>query len=131
MKTTKEMIEVMQADEEGKIIEKRKYSNNGDWVLSECPLWNWDDYDYRIKPEPVTRPMTLDEIIEWRKNSNGVILWEDEDVSYVTVVDAIDKNDIINTFRIAECRWVNFDDFSKYARKPDRTKFEVEDETEC
>ena len=131
MKTTKEMIEVMQADEEGKIIEKRKYSNNGDWVLSECPLWNWDDYDYRIKPEPVTRPMTLDEIIEWRKNSNGVILWEDEDVSYVTVVDAIDKNDIINTFRIAECRWVNFDDFSKSARKPDRTKFEVEDETEC
>lgn len=52
MKTTKEMIEVMQAYEDGKEIEY--YSNLiGGWVLFVgTPSWSWDKSDYRIKPEP-------------------------------------------------------------------------------
>ena len=50
MKTLKEKIEVMQAALDGEEIEV--YSARGDdWVKTNVPVWNWDNYDYRIKPK--------------------------------------------------------------------------------
>lgn len=56
MKTTKEMIEVMQAFVDGKSVE---YQMLGDEVWHERRVeeqwdsyWNWGDYDYRIKKMP-------------------------------------------------------------------------------
>ena len=49
METTKEMIEVMQAFEDGKTIQQTfEYK----WVDTICPNWDWLHSDYRIKPEP-------------------------------------------------------------------------------
>ena len=55
---TKEMIEVMQAFEDGKEIEESqryKDKENGmpynKWVMVEQPIWNWSNNDYRIKPK--------------------------------------------------------------------------------
>ena len=48
MKTTQEMIEVMQAYVDGKQIEIL-YSEN--WEDNSVPLWNWWNNDYRIKPK--------------------------------------------------------------------------------
>ena len=44
----KEMIKVMQHFEDGgeiKCVEK----GNDNWEIVTKPLWNWDDYNYRIK----------------------------------------------------------------------------------
>lgn len=45
--TTKEMIEVMQAYEEGKTIEALI---NGRWIVAEHPSWDWNNYIFRIAP---------------------------------------------------------------------------------
>ncbi|WP_440984947.1 hypothetical protein ACQHIH_16175 [Xanthomonas sontii] len=48
MKTTAEMIEVMQAHERGQELE---LFMDGVWrKLYIPPSWNWSKYDYRIKP---------------------------------------------------------------------------------
>lgn len=55
MKTTKEKIDIMQAYEDGRIIEYRILNEiNGEfriWDLSDDPIWNWSDFEYRIKEE--------------------------------------------------------------------------------
>jgi len=60
--TTKEKIEVMQAFLDGKDVQRkdiqRKLSLNGDgWSdFTGEPIWNWLEFDYRIKPTPKYRP---------------------------------------------------------------------------
>ena len=53
MKTLIEKIEVMKAALDGKEIEF--YNVLSQWVgfIDSDPLWQWDDYDYRIKLEPM------------------------------------------------------------------------------
>ena len=51
MKTTKEMIEVMQAFEDGEDIQADCYDSAG-WHDIVRSVWNWSDCDYRIKPKP-------------------------------------------------------------------------------
>jgi hypothetical protein len=54
MKTTAEMIEVMQAFERGEEIQAREiFSESEDWlaVINQPSYkWNLERYDYRIKP---------------------------------------------------------------------------------
>ena len=52
--TTKEMIAVMQAFEEGKTIEyNAKWgSDAGKWDEIDDPVWDWHACNYRVKPEP-------------------------------------------------------------------------------
>lgn len=53
--TTQEMIEVMQAYEDGKEIEF-KWKGKDIWRGIEHPAWYWNGCDYRIKPEPKYGP---------------------------------------------------------------------------
>ena len=48
---TKEMIEVMQAFEDGKKIEFRERGSRT-WKPDENPEWDWSGIEYRIAPEP-------------------------------------------------------------------------------
>lgn len=54
MKTTKEKIDVMQGFEEGKPIQIRTNKKvDSKWFdFKDTPNWNWEENDYRIKPEP-------------------------------------------------------------------------------
>ena len=63
MKTTKEMIEVMQAFEIGEQIEiMNKF---GEWIYIDKPIWNWAIFDYRVKPKPKYVPFeTAEEFLE-------------------------------------------------------------------
>ncbi len=64
MKTTQEMIEVMQAYVEGKEIEcklNHAISEHDVWAGKLPLLWNWDRYDYRVKEE--MRPWLDDKLI--------------------------------------------------------------------
>ena len=47
MKTTKEIIEVMQAYESGEQIE---CFNDEEWKYVKNPVWDWLHNDYRVKP---------------------------------------------------------------------------------
>jgi hypothetical protein len=47
---TKEMIEVMQAFEDGKKIEVRERGKN-EWMPADQPSWNWRHMEYRIAPD--------------------------------------------------------------------------------
>ena len=47
MKTTKEMIEVMQAYLKGEKIEYRH--GHTDWLECRIPIWAWNNLDYRVK----------------------------------------------------------------------------------
>ena len=59
MKTTKEMIAIMQAFTDGKEIE---YSFiNGSWYDDKNPCWNWVDYNYRVKHTPEYVPFTFED----------------------------------------------------------------------
>lgn len=60
MKTTAEMIAVMQAYEDGKEIE---FYHNGysKWRKSPDPTWDWYRNDYRVKPEPEYIPFTFED----------------------------------------------------------------------
>lgn len=49
--TTKEMIEVMQAYERGEEIEFRLADCEDRWAPTISPLWNWEKFEYRIKPK--------------------------------------------------------------------------------
>jgi len=50
--TTQEMIEVMQAYERGEEIEFRLADCEDDrWAPTASPLWNWDNFEYRVKLE--------------------------------------------------------------------------------
>ena len=49
--THDEMIEVIQAHKDGKIIQSRNKASKDEWMLNLSPLWSFYDTDYRIKPE--------------------------------------------------------------------------------
>lgn len=51
MKTTKEMIEVMQHFVNGGEIECAYYINENIWKPANCPNWDWSTTNYRIKTD--------------------------------------------------------------------------------
>ena len=54
IKIAKEHIEVMQAFIDGKEIEFKQDSYKGNWKTVNTPIWDFNNYQYRIKPsEPV------------------------------------------------------------------------------
>ena len=83
MKTTKEMIEVMQACERGEQIEFC-YTDEVIKVWQDTngkPLWNWGDTDYRVKPKPKYVPFETPEefLTALRKHGYGLIgIYNDE-----------------------------------------------------
>lgn len=64
MKTTKDMIEVMQAYDDGKEIEV--FINGHRWEAIKgdnvSPVWNWEKHDYRTKKEPMRVPLSSEDI---------------------------------------------------------------------
>lgn len=60
---TLKAIEVMKAYAEGKKIEV-SLSDRKSFEFSSSPLWNWESFLYRIKPEPKLRPFTQEEFLK-------------------------------------------------------------------
>ena len=59
MKTTQEMIAVMQAYADGKEIEL--LNSTGKWRTVSAPSWNWDIHVYRVKETQEYVPFTFDD----------------------------------------------------------------------
>ena len=84
---TTECIAVMQAYADGKEIEyKLKHAGNADWKLNTTPGWDWSEFSYRIKSQPmkVTEEERILLQIKGRiikaKNSNYITIVNDGDV---------------------------------------------------
>lgn len=62
MKTTKEMIAIMQAFVEGRQIEyTKRHSAIKSWTPTIVPIWDWHENDYRIKPILEYVPFTFED----------------------------------------------------------------------
>lgn len=83
--TTKEMIAVMQAYDEGKQIQQRLI-NNSTWADCPSPKWKWDASEYRIKPElpkPKLRPYAnAEEFIE-AQQEHGLYFGKDKKIYHI------------------------------------------------
>lgn len=68
MKTIKEMVDIMQAYQEGEQIQIYNKMHK-QWIdLEDEPNWNWSLQDYRVKPKPDFRPFkSVDEFLEAQK----------------------------------------------------------------
>lgn len=53
MSTTKEMIAVMQAHADGEPIQAQHKGRPAGWFSVINPSWNWAEYDFRVKREPI------------------------------------------------------------------------------
>ena len=79
---TIEAIRVMQAYVDGKEVEVKGVLTGSVWMPAGVPYWNWQMIDYRIKPTPVLRPWTADEVplgawIRFKKviDDRSVLAW--------------------------------------------------------
>jgi len=73
--TTLEKIEVMKAYAEGKKVQTRDPGSYTwvDWTAEFEPRWNWENMDYRIKPEEKYRPYNdSNEMVEDFKRRAGI-----------------------------------------------------------
>ena len=71
MKTTKEMIEVMQAYERG---EKIECFNDEQWKDVNNPVWDWLHNDYRVKPKKIYVTFdTADEFLTAQKEHGETV----------------------------------------------------------
>ena len=86
MKTTKEMIEVMQAYDRGEQIQILDI--NGIWEDKEHPYWNWAKCDYRVKPKKSYVPFeTAEEFLDAKRKHGKTIKRIEDDMIYCTFVD--------------------------------------------
>ncbi len=88
MMTHNEMIEVIQAHRDGKKIQAKSILIDWHDTVLNQPSWNFDVYDYRIKPEPR----------EWWVN-----VYPDGDSYWYETKEAADKQ--TSKYRL-ECRHV-------------------------
>lgn len=74
MKTTKEIIEVMQAYEKGEQIQVKNIADNTKWEEIEFSGWNWIYYDYRVKPKPKYVPFdTAEEFLAAQRKHSFLV----------------------------------------------------------
>ena len=85
MKTTKEIIEIIQAYEKGASIQEKEIVDDVEyyakWEDVENPLWNFENYDYRVKPKPKYAPFsTAEQFLEAQeKHGQAVIQYVNKD----------------------------------------------------
>ena len=101
MKTTKEMIEVMQACERGEQIEFC-YTDEVIKVWQDTngkPLWNWGDTDYRVKPKPKYVPFeTAEEFITAQRKKGRFIIDKKSGTKYNIFINASNIVYLVNIY---------------------------------
>lgn len=117
MKTIDEMCAVMQAFKDGKKIECKFSRLDGDtWDETVKPHWNWEQLDYRVKPEPKYVPYdSVNEVdrSKWVKRKD-----------IPSVLRAIIMMDTIkDAVYITRFDWVTLKEFFE--------NYEYEDDTPC
>lgn len=124
MKKTEEKIKVMQAYLDNKQIEFDSGSRDVwvDWLSIEEPNWNWEDNEYRIKPEPRYRPFKdAEEAMDVIKEKGNIIKWDGD---YFTILYICDGGVMIGGERVSR----GYVQCLQYATFLDGTPFGVKEE---
>ena len=87
MKTTKEMIEVMQAYDRGEQIQL--LNRLGVWVDIDMPEWSFGLRDYRVKPKPKYVPFeTAEEFLTAQRKKGRFIIDKESGTKYNIFINA-------------------------------------------
>ena len=87
MKTTKEMIDVMQAYDRGEQIQF--LDRLGNWVDIDMPEWSWGLRDYRVKPKKKYVPFeTAEEFITAQRKKGRFIIDKKSGTKYNIFINA-------------------------------------------
>ena len=100
MKTTKEMIEVMQAYDRGEQIEA---FYNGVWVDIYIPEWSWGVRDYRVKPKKSYVPFDKPEEFLTAYRKHGEFIENKESGEKMNAY--VDKNGIVILSTALNCTY--------------------------
>ena len=100
MKTTKEMIDVMQAYERGEQIEA---GYNGVWVDIDMPEWSWGLRDYRVKPKKSYVPFHTPEEFLTAYRKHGEFIENKESGEKMNAY--VDKNGIVILSTALNCTY--------------------------
>ena len=100
MKTTKEMIEVMQAYDRG---EKIEYGYGGVWVDIDMPEWSWGLRDYRVKPKKKYIPFDTAEEFLAAYRKHGEFIENKESGEKMNAY--VDKNGIVILSTALNCTY--------------------------
>lgn len=120
MKTTKEMIEVMQAYDRGEKIELFNY-DYGQWKDVDNPVWDWLHNNYRVKPKTKYVPFdTAEEFLEATRK-HGLII--PKDYQDKKLIGYVDKDGILILSNRTNDRivWVKFEEFFRDFKFTDGT----------
>ena len=101
MKTTKEMIEVMQAYERGEQIE---FVYEGiEWRNASNPAWDWNHFDYRVKPKKKYVPFDTAEECLTAYRKHGEFIENKESGEKMNAY--VDKNGIVILSTALNCTY--------------------------
>lgn len=97
MKTTKEMIDVMQAYEIGEQIQL--LDRCGIWVDLDMPEWNWKLRDYRVKPKKKFVPFdTAEEFLAAQRAHGENVRYKIDDELYHVYVNNISETILVSHY---------------------------------
>ena len=101
MKTTKEMIEVMQAYDRGEQIQL--LNRLGVWVDIDMPEWSWGLRDYRVKPKLKYVPFDTPEEFLTAYRKHGEFIENKESGEKMNAY--VDKNGIVILSTALNCTY--------------------------
>ena len=101
MKTTKEMIEVMQAYDRGEQIQL--LNRCGIWVDIDMPEWSWGLRDYRVKPKKSYVPFDTPEEFLTAYRKHGEFIENKESGEKMNAY--VDKNGIVILSTALNCTY--------------------------
>lgn len=106
--TYDEMIAVLQAAKEGKKIQFKLRQESVREYEDTFPIWNFDGFDYRVKPEQKLRPYANAEEFLAAMKEHGPYLLRDCTYFMPILVDndgVIDKDDFTDYEEMVEYTW--------------------------
>ena len=83
MKTTKEMIEVMEAFLRGEQIQVKTTNKKCDWEDVKEPYWQWNFCDYRVKPKYVPFDTAEEFLAAQREHGFHVFLGREKYTAFI------------------------------------------------
>ena len=101
MKTTKEMIDVMQAYDRGEKVQLLNI--DGNWEDKENPAWNWAKCDYRVKPKTRYVPFDTPEEFLTAYRKHGEFIENKESGEKMNAY--VDKNGIVILSTALNCTY--------------------------
>lgn len=115
--TTAEIIKVMQAYERGEQIEMRETSGEK-WYDEFHPIWDWSNFEYRIKSKPTYRPYkNADEFLQAQRE-HGIYLRPSTKAKYMTPItiigDTITLASPLDSVNVYTCRYSYGDIFNNF-----------------